>query len=305
MKIGALFPQFEIGTNPKDIREFAVTADKLGYTHLTAFDQIIGLNKASRPDWTYVHDAEDMFHELFVLFGYLAALTEKIEFVTGVLVLPMRGTALVAKQAAEVDLLSGGRLRLGVGVGVKPDEFEACGEDFRNRGKRMDEQIDLLRKLWCADLISYEGKYHRVVDGGINPLPVQRPIPIWIGGVSEAAIRRVATIGDGWLPNFQADDTGRRGIQAMREIAVAHGRDPDRIGIEGTMTIIDRSYAELREEMEAWRAIGATHITVNTMPERWVEEEKRWNKADIGALSDPAAHTDAIRRFRDALPDYF
>src|SRR5690606_13843335 len=137
MKIGVLFPQFEIGSDPKNIRDFAVTADELGYTHLTAFDQIIGLNKASRPDWTYVHDAEDMFHELFVLYGYLAAITRRIEFVTGVLVLPMRGTALVAKQAAEVDLLSGGRLRLGVGVGVKPDEFEACGEEFRNRGKRM------------------------------------------------------------------------------------------------------------------------------------------------------------------------
>ncbi len=305
MKIGALFPQFEIGTDPKDIRDFAVTADELGYTHLTAFDQIIGLNKASRPDWTYVHDAEDMFHELFVLFGYLAALTKNIEFVTGVLVLPMRGTALVAKQAAEVDLLSGGRLRLGVGVGVKPDEFEACGEEFGNRGKRMDEQIDLLRQLWRSDLITYEGKYHRVVDGGINPLPIQRPIPIWIGGVSEAAIRRVGKLGDGWLPNFQADDTGRRGILAMRKVAIAHGRDPDRIGVEATMTIIDRTYAELREEMEEWRAIGATHITINTMPERWVEEEKRWNKADIGGLSEPAAHIDAIKRFRDALPGYF
>ncbi|TPW32249.1 LLM class F420-dependent oxidoreductase [Martelella alba] len=305
MKIGALFPQFEIGTNPKDIRDFAVIADELGYTHLTAFDQIIGLNKHSRPDWTYVHDAEDMFHELFVLYGYLAAVTKKIELVTGVLVLPMRGTALVAKQAAEVDLLSGGRLRLGVGVGVKPEEFEACEREFRGRGKRMDEQIDVLRKLWCADLITYEGKYHRIEDGGINPLPVQRPIPIWIGGVSDAAIKRVATIGDGWLPNFQADDTGRRGIAQMKELAKAAGRDPDAIGIEATLTIIDRSYAELREEIEEWRAIGATHITVNTMPERWVEEEKRWNKAEMDGLAHPEEHIDAIRRFHAAMKDYF
>lgn len=305
MKIGALFPQFEIGTDPVAIRSFAQVADELGYTHLTAFDQIIGLNKASRPNWTYVHDAEDMFHEIFVLFGYLAAVTSRIDFVTGVLVLPMRGTALVAKQAAEVDLLSGGRLRLGVGVGVKPEEFEACGEEFGNRGKRMDEQIDVLRKLWCADLITYAGKYHRIEDGGINPLPVQRPIPIWIGGVSEAAIRRVARLGDGWLPNFQADDTGRRGIEEMRKLALSYGRDPDKIGIEATMTIIDRSVAELKEEVEAWRAIGATHITVNTMPERWVEEEKRWNKADIGGLSDPKDHIDAIREFRAALSHLF
>lgn len=305
MKIGALFPQFEIGTDPRTIKAFAVVAEELGYTHLTAFDQIIGLNKASRPDWTYVHDAADMFHELFVLFGYLAAVTERIDFVTGVLVLPMRGTALVAKQAAEVDLLSGGRLRLGVGVGVKPDEFEACGEEFRNRGKRMDEQIDVLRKLWCADLITYEGVYHRIRDGGINPLPVQRPIPIWIGGVSDAAIRRVARLGDGWLPNFQADDTGRRGIAEMKAQALAFGRDPEAIGIEATMTIIDRTPAELREEVEEWRAIGATHITVNTMPERWVEEEQRWNKADIGGLSEPEAHVEALRSFRAALPHLF
>jgi len=305
MKIGALFPQFEIGLNPAHIRDFAITAEELGYTHLTAFDQIIGLNKASRPDWKYVHDAEDMFHELFVLFGYLAAVTKRIEFVTGVLVLPMRGTALVAKQSAEVDLLSGGRLRLGVGVGVKPEEFEACGEEFGNRGKRIDEQIDVLRKLWCDDLITYEGKFHRIEDGGINPLPIQRPIPIWIGGISEAAIKRVGRLGDGWLPNFQADDLGRRSIEAMREVAVSHGRDPGKIGIEATMTIIDRTPAELREELEAWRAIGATHVTLNTMPERWVEEEQRWNKAAIGGLSDPQAHVDAIRSFRAALPEFF
>ncbi len=305
MKIGALFPQFSIGRDPDGIRNFALTAEELGYTHLTAFDQIIGLNKASRPDWKYVHDAEDMFHEIFVLFGFLAAVTSSIEFVTGVLVLPMRGTALVAKQAAEVDVLSRGRLRLGVGVGVKPEEFEACGEVFGNRGKRADEQIDVLRKLWCAELISYEGKYHRIEDGGINPLPVQRPIPVWIGGISDAAIRRVARLGDGWLPNFQADDFGRRSIETMREMARSFGRDPNTIGVEATMTIIDRTTAELREEVSAWRAIGATHVTVNTLPERWVEEERRWNKAAIGDLADPKAHVDAIRRFRGALPELF
>ena len=178
MKIGALFPQFEIGLDPVTVRDFGQAADELGYAHLTAFDQIIGLNKKSRPEWKYVHDAADMFHEIFVLFGYLAAVTKKVELVTGVLVLPMRGTALVAKQAAEVDVLSGGRLRLGVGVGVKPEEFEACGEVFTNRGKRVDEQIDVLRKLWTAELITYEGEFHRIEDGGINPLPVQRPIPV-------------------------------------------------------------------------------------------------------------------------------
>jgi len=292
MKIGALFPQFEIGLDPVNVRDFAQAADELGYAHLTAFDQIIGLNKKSRPDWKYVHDAEDMFHEILVLFGYLAAVTKRVELVTGVLVLPMRGTALVAKQAAEVDVLSGGRLRLGVGVGVKPEEFEACGENFPNRGKRMDEQIEVLRRLWLED-------------GGINPLPVQRPIPVWIGGISDAAIRRTAKLGDGWLPNFQADDFGKASIDKMRALAVSYGRDPDRIGIEATMTIIDRSPEELRREMEDWRRIGATHITVNTMPERWVEAEKRWNKAPIGGLADPRSHIRAIEKFRADFPEYF
>ncbi|MEP0324112.1 LLM class F420-dependent oxidoreductase [Bauldia litoralis] len=305
MKIGALFPQFEIGLDPVSIRDFSQAADDLGYTHLTSFDQIIGLNKKSRPDWKYVHDAEDMFHEIFVLFGYLAAVTTRIEFVTGILVLPMRGTALVAKQAAEVDVLSNGRLRLGIGVGVKPEEFEACGEDFGNRGKRVDEQIDVLRKLWTSDLITYEGEYHRIEDGGINPLPIQRPIPIWIGGISKAAIRRTAQLGDGWLPNFQADDLGKRSIDAMREMAVSYGRDPDTIGIEATMTIIDRTPEELRTEIEDWRRIGATHITINTMPERWVEEEKRWNKAAIGGLANPQAHIDAVRAFHANFPELF
>jgi probable F420-dependent oxidoreductase len=305
MRLGALFPQFEIGADPAAIRDFAQAAEALGYAHITAFDQIIGLNKASRPGWKYVHDADDMFHELFVLFGYLAAITTRVELVTGILVLPMRGTALVAKQAAEVDVLSRGRLRLGVGVGVKPEEFEACGEDFKNRGRRTDEQIEVLRRLWTAPLITYEGRYHRIEDGGLNPLPVQRPIPIWIGGISDAAIERVARLGDGWLPNFQADDVGRRGVEKMRSSARRHGRDPAAIGIEATMTIIDRTPDELRAEFEAWRKLGASHITVNTMPERWVEAEQRWNKASIGQLTNPTAHIEAIRKLRNALPELF
>ena len=305
MRLGALFPQFEIGADPAAIRDFAQAAEALGYAHITAFDQVIGLNKASRPGWKYVHDAEDMFHELFVLFGYLAAITARVELVTGVLVLPMRGTAVVAKQAAEVDVLSGGRLRLGVGVGVKPEEFEACGENFKNRGRRANEQIEVLRRLWTAPLITYEGQYHRIEDGGLNPLPVQRPIPIWIGGISDAAIDRVARLGDGWLPNFQPDDVGRRAVETMRSSARRYGRDPAAIGIEATMTIIDRTPDELRAEVEAWRQLDASHITVNTMPERWIESEQRWNKASIGQLANPAAHVEAIRKFRDALPELF
>lgn len=305
MRIGTIFPQFEIGVDPAGVRDYAQAAEDLGYAHLTSFDQIIGLDKHSRPDWTYVHDAEDMFHEVMVMFGYIAALTSRIELVTGILVAPQRSTALVAKQAAEVDVLSGGRLRLGVGVGVKPEEFEACGFAFSDRGKRIDEQIDLMRQLWQHDIIDYEGAFHRVERGGINPLPVQRPIPVWIGGISRAAIRRTAEIGDGWLPNFQADDFGRKAIEAMWEKAEACGRDPKSIGIEASVTIIDRDPGQLAEEIETWRDMGATHISVSTLPERWIEEEGRWNKSDVPPLGDPQKHIDAIRRFREDLPDLF
>jgi probable F420-dependent oxidoreductase len=305
MRIGVLFPQFEIGAEPGPVRDFAQAADQLGYSHLTAFDQIVGLDKASRPDWPYIHDAEDMFHEILVLFGYLAALTERIELVTGVLVLPMRGTALVAKQAAEIDVLSRGRLRLGVGVGAKPEEFEACGVPFANRGRRTDEQIELLRRLWTESILTYEGRYHRIEAGGINPLPVQRPIPIWIGGISEAAMRRVARLGDGWMPNFQADAFGAERIEKLRALVREQGRDPAAIGIEATVTIIDRTPEQLGDELRRWREIGATHATLNTMPERWVADQGRWNKVAIGPLERPEAHIEAIRRARTDLSEFF
>lgn len=305
LRVGAMFPQFEIGEDPAVIRDLAQAAEDLGYAHLTAFDQIVGLGRASRPDWRYVHDAGDAFHEVFVLFGFLAAVTRRIELVTGVLVLPMRGTALVAKQAAEVDLLSGGRLRLGVGVGVKPEEFEACERPFARRGARMDEQIAVLRRLWTAPLVTVSGEFHRIADGGLNPLPVQRPIPVWIGGISDAAMRRVARLGDGWMPNFDPDDFGRRALETMRGYARAAGRDPASIGIEATLTLLGRRPEELARELEAWRALGVGHVTASTLPERWVPAQGRWNKVDLPRLPGPRAHIEALRSFREALPEYF
>ncbi len=305
MQMGALFPQFEIGEDPAVIKDFAVTAEELGYRYITAFDQIVGLNKASRPDWGYVHDAADMFHEVMILFGFMAAVTERIGFAPGILILPQRVTAVVAKQAAEIDLLSGGRFRLGIGVGAKPDEFEACGVEWRNRGRRTDEQIEVLRLLWTNDLITYEGHYHRIKDGGINPLPKQRPIPIWVGGVSDFAIRRLVKLGDGWMPNFPPNDYGRERVEALHAIAREAGRDPAGIGIEATVTIIDRPLEEVVEEIEGWRALGASHVTLCTIPELWLPEEKRWNKAPLRSLPNPHAHIDAFRRFREAVPELF
>ena len=200
MRLGVVFPQTEIGPDPGAVRAFAQAAEELGYDHLLAYDHVLGADTTNRPDWPGPYRAEHEFHEIFVLFGYLAAVAPGLELVTGVLVLPQRQTALVAKQAAEIDLLTGGRFRLGVGLGWNFVEFEALGEDFANRGRRSEEQIEVLRRLWTEPVVDFEGSWHRIPAAGINPLPVQRPIPVWIGGSAEAAIRRTARLADGFFP---------------------------------------------------------------------------------------------------------
>ena len=204
MRFGVVFPQTEIGADPVAIRDFAQAAEQMGYQHILAYDHVLGANPASRPGWDPTYTHRDMFHEPFVLFGYLAGLTQRIEFVTGVIILPQRQTVLVAKQAAALDVLSGGRLRLGIGIGWNPVEYEALGESFKNRGLRSEEQIEVMRKLWTQELVNFEGKWHKITDAGLNPLPVQRPIPIWFGATNKRALRRLARLGDGWFPLFRA-----------------------------------------------------------------------------------------------------
>lgn len=175
MRLGAIFPQTEIGNDPADIRAYAEAVEAMGYQHILAYDHVLGAGTVSRPDWTGPYTSETPFHEIFVLFGYLAAVTRRVELVTGVLILPQRQTALAAKQAAAVDVLSGGRLRLGVGVGWNDVEYQALNEDFGNRGARIEEQVALLRALWSETAISFSGRWHTMEDAGINPLPAQRP----------------------------------------------------------------------------------------------------------------------------------
>src|SRR5438105_2091500 len=190
MRIGVVFPQTEIGSDPSVIRDYAQAAESIGYKHLLVYDHVLGASTEHRPDWRGPYTSETPFHEPFVLFGYLAAITQQLELVMGVLVLPQRQTALVAKQAAEVDVLSGGRLRLGVGIGWNQVEYEALGEDFHNRGKRIEEQITLLRELWTEPVVDFTGRWHRVAEAGVNPLPMQRPIPIWMGGYADVVLER-------------------------------------------------------------------------------------------------------------------
>src|SRR5579864_3397066 len=197
MRIGVVFPQTEIGNDPIAIRDYAQAVEDLGYQHVLAYDHVLGAGLAHRPNWQGPYTSETPFHEVFVLFGYLAAVTHKVELVTGILIVPQRQTALVAKQAAQVDILSQGRLRLGVGIGWNEVEYEALGEDFHTRGARSGEQITVLRLLWTQPVVDFKGRWHHIPEAGINPLPVQRPIPIWLGGEADAVLERVGTMGDG------------------------------------------------------------------------------------------------------------
>jgi probable F420-dependent oxidoreductase len=285
MHFGVVFPQTEIGADPMAIRDFARAAEELGYQHILAYDHVIGANPASRPGWRPPYTHQDMFHEPFVLFGYLAGLTKKIEFVTGVIILPQRQTVLVAKQAAALDVLSGGRLRLGIGIGWNPVEYEALGENFKNRGRRSEEQVEVMRKLWTQELVTFQGQWHTITDAGLNPLPIQRPIPIWFGGGDDRALRRLARLGDGWFPLLGPDDKCRTAIEKIHSYAREAGRDPSRIGIEGRITFGEGSAEGWMKDIDGWKKLGATHLGVNTMK---------------AGLRNPTAHIDAIRRFKDA-----
>lgn len=286
MRIGVTFPQNEIGADPVAVREYVQAAEGLGYTHLLAYDHVLGADITNRPDWGDRYTQHSLFHEPFVLFGYLAGLTTNLEFVPGVIILPQRQTALVAKQAAAVDVLTGGRFRLGIGVGWNAVEYQALNENFRDRGKRSEEQIAVLRALFTDEVVTFHGRWHHIEAAGLNPMPVQRPIPIWIGGSSDVTVERVGRIGDGWFPQMPPNETARAMLDKLHAAATAAGRDPARIGIEARVSIGGKTPDEWAREVEGWRALGATHVTVNTMK---------------AGLDSPQAHIDAIGRFAAAV----
>ncbi|MBZ0283646.1 MAG: LLM class F420-dependent oxidoreductase [Anaerolineae bacterium] len=264
MKIGVVFPQTEIGANPANVRDYAQAAEGLGYDYLLAYDHVLGANPERPGGWRGPYTHREMFHEILVLFGYLAGLTQRIELVTGILILPQRQTALVAKQAAEVAVLSGGRLRLGVGIGWNEVEYIALGEDFHTRGKRIAEQVELLRALWANPLVNFSGENHTIPDAGLNPLP-DAPIPIWFGGGADAALQRMARLGDGWIANYMPLEKLRVEIEKVRGYVVEAGRDPATFGIDTRIHITRTAQDGWAKEATQLAAMGVTHAAVNTM----------------------------------------
>jgi probable F420-dependent oxidoreductase len=266
MNVGVVFPQVEIGQDPVAIRDYAQAVEALGYTHILVFDHVLGANPERPGGWKGPYTFRHVFHEPFVLFGFLAATTRRVELVTGILILPQRQTALVAKQAAAVDVLSGGRLRLGVGVGWNAVEFEALGENFKNRGKRVEEQITVMRALWTNELLTFEGQWHRIPDAGINPLPVRRRIPIWMGGESDVVVARAARLADGWMPHFRPGADAQAIVDRLHGRIKEAGRDPATFGIEGRMTLAQVAPEQRVKELAGWRAMrGITHLCIHTV----------------------------------------
>ena len=282
MKIGVVFPQNEFGNDIAALKDYAQTAEELGFSHILAYDHVLGANPERPGGWDGPYTHLHPFHEVFGLFSFMAAITERITFATGILILPQRQTALVAKQAAELDVLSGGRLRLGVGIGWSAVEYQALGENFSNRGRRVEEQVAVLRALWTEPLVTFKTEWHDIPDAGLNPLPVQQPIPIWFGGHHANVLRRVGTIGDGWLPNYRRVADAQPALDAIRQHAEAADRDPAEIGLEPRLNYGEGDPADWQATMDEWRAAGATHMSFNTM---------------YVGLDGPTKHIAALRDF--------
>ena len=284
MQIGVVFPQIEFKPDPIAIRDYAQAVEDLEFSHMHAYDHVLGANPERPGGWMGPYTFLNPFFEPFILFSYLAGLTHKIEFDTGILILPQRQTVLVAKQAATLDVLSNGRLRLGVGNGWNEVEYIALGENFHNRGKRMEEQVALMRLLWTQPLVNFSGRWHSILDAGINPLPVQRPIPVWFGGTHDKVLRRMARIGDGWMVNFRTFEQARPAIETLSQYLEGAGRDKTSFGIEARLNMNLIGPDGWINFIHAWEELGATHLAVNTMG---------------CGYEDPSAHIKALKQFAE------
>ena len=282
MRIGLVYPQTEFGNDPAAIRDYAQTAEGLGFTHILAYDHILGANPERPGGWPFPYDYHSAFQEPLVLFSYMVGMTSQIEFTTGIIILPQRQTALFAKQAATLDVLSGGRLRLGIGLGWNQVEYTALNQDFHNRGKRIEEQVQLLRQLWSQPLVNFSGRWHQVPDAGLNPLPVKHNIPLWFGGHAEAVLQRAARLGDGWMPNYRAVADARLSLDMLFRALDEAGRNRADFGIEARLPHGNGDPQTWLETIRGWQAAGATHLSFNTMG---------------SGFDTPARHLEAIHKF--------
>ncbi len=287
MKVGIVFPQTEFGTDPGSLRDFAVTVEELGYSDIVIYDHVIGAHPDRGATFNgmpppYTH--ESLFHEPFALMTYLAAFTARIELALGVLILPQRQTALVAKQATEVDILSGGRLRLGVGTGWNHIEYETLGEDFHTRGRRQEEQVEVLRRLWTEELVTFHGKWHNLERVSILPRP-ERRIPIWFGGWDDRVLDRAARMGDGFYTLFPPDDSGKAALDRLDGYLSYNGRDRTNFGVQAHV-YYGPGPEQWKPHRETWQEMGVDHICLRTM--------------DAG-LTTAAAHINAAREYMEAF----
>ena len=291
MRVGVVFPQTEIAADPVVIRDWAQAVEALGFDHIIAYDHIMGANVASRPGWNMPYTHDTPFHEPITLFSFLAGVTTTLELASGIIILTQRQAALFAKQAANADVFSGGRLRLGFGIGWNQVEYEALGAPFEARGARLDEQVDLLRQLWTGKPITFKGRFHTVTDAGINPPPLKKSIPVWFGGSSEASMDRVARTGDGWIPVLPAEKAADK-VAEMRERVKAAGRDPDSVGIDNIIFVgatlggAVRTPEDAATDHAAWKRAGASHVTLHTMG---------------AGLKSAEGHLAFLRRFKEAI----
>jgi probable F420-dependent oxidoreductase len=263
MHLNAFFPSLDIGTDPAKIRDWAQAAEALGYAYIEMPDHVFGAT--ARDGWMPLYNEKHAFHETFVTLGFLAAVTQKIRLSTGILIAPQRQTGLIAKQAAEVDILSGGRLRLGLGLGWNHVEYEALGADWRTRGARLGEQVEVLRRLWCEDLVSFEGRFHRLREVSTVPPPVQRPIPIWFGGSSAAAVTRAARLGDGWMPIMAPDAAAEQALATLRAELQACGRGSAQFGLEAWLRMANPDPQTWAAAAAGWRRLGADMVMLYPM----------------------------------------
>ena len=297
MQIGALIPLGDVGGDPSAVRDYAQTMETMGYDFIEAPDHVLGVNAASRPDWDLSRNtSKDLFHDPFVLFGFLAGCTNKLGFSTGVLIVAQRQTVLVAKQAASLDVLCGGRFRLGIGVGWNEVEFVGLNENFHNRGRRSEEQVQVMQALWEQDHVVFKGKYHTIDDAGINPRPKSGRVEVWYGGHHDRTLPRIAKWGDGWMPNAYApDDEALAIFDKLRSLTREAGRDPSAVGIEVWTSCGSGTPADWRKEVAFWKRAGASHICLTTTFNRRHHHRIAGHKA-----SD---HLAALRAYRDAVAE--